>query len=162
VVQRRELAGGNSLAAAYSGCSTSRLYQAAIRTASELGFAIDVQDDAAMTVSMRTAGPTATWPGHGMTAAVHPYGDGAQIVVGADRYSGAVFQMASWHQAKQLALMFMHRLTQVLPSVPEPAAPAAPPPSTVDQLKSLADLRERGLLTDDEFETEKKRVLDGG
>jgi hypothetical protein len=44
---------------------------------------------------------------------------------------------------------------------PAPAAqPAAPAqPSMVEQLKQLAELREQGILTDEEFNTQKARLL---
>lgn len=45
---------------------------------------------------------------------------------------------------------------------PAPAAPTAAPapaPDRVSQLTALADLREQGLLTDEEFTREKARVL---
>src|SRR4051794_22045383 len=42
---------------------------------------------------------------------------------------------------------------------PPPAAPAAPPPDRVGQLKTLADLKAQGILTDGEFEAEKAKVL---
>ncbi|HEY1832365.1 MAG TPA: SHOCT domain-containing protein [Acidimicrobiales bacterium] len=35
-------------------------------------------------------------------------------------------------------------------------------PTTADQLHKLADLRERGFITDDEFQTEKQKVLASG
>lgn len=38
---------------------------------------------------------------------------------------------------------------------------SAEQPSIVDQLKSLAELHEQGVLTDDEFAAQKKRLLDG-
>jgi hypothetical protein len=37
--------------------------------------------------------------------------------------------------------------------------PTAPPPDTADQLSKLADLHDRGALSDEEFEAAKKRVL---
>jgi hypothetical protein len=43
-----------------------------------------------------------------------------------------------------------------------PAAPTPPAPQvqdTVEQLKQLADLRSQGLLTDDEFEAQKSKLL---
>ncbi|HEV7492974.1 SHOCT domain-containing protein [Baekduia sp.] len=42
---------------------------------------------------------------------------------------------------------------------PEPAAPAAPAPDLVTQLKELAELRDSGVLTDAEFQTQKARIL---
>jgi hypothetical protein len=49
---------------------------------------------------------------------------------------------------------------------PAPAPAAAPPPApaaggedVVDQLEKLADLRDRGVLTDEEFAAQKAKVL---
>jgi hypothetical protein len=43
---------------------------------------------------------------------------------------------------------------------PPPAAPApAPAEDRVQQLKDLADLKEQGVLTDEEFAIEKARIL---
>lgn len=52
-------------------------------------------------------------------------------------------------------------------AAPPPAAPppAAPQPGTddmtgkIDQLKQLADLKAQGVLTEEEFEAQKRRVL---
>lgn len=43
-----------------------------------------------------------------------------------------------------------------------PASGVAPPaqPSTSDELERLAELRDQGVLTDEEFEAKKKQVLD--
>ena len=41
-----------------------------------------------------------------------------------------------------------------------PVAPGAP--STTTELQRLADLRERGVLTEEEFQSQKKRILGGG
>jgi hypothetical protein len=42
---------------------------------------------------------------------------------------------------------------------PAPAAPAQNGESRMDQLKSLGDLKAQGVLTDEEFEAEKARIL---
>jgi Short C-terminal domain len=50
-------------------------------------------------------------------------------------------------------------------AAPAPAAPAAPAqpggitPAAMEQLKQLADLKAQGVLTDDEFEVQKRRLL---
>jgi hypothetical protein len=53
----------------------------------------------------------------------------------------------------------------VAPSASSPlAAQASPPLSTAEkiaQLKNLGELRDAGVLTDFEFETEKRKLLDG-
>jgi len=47
------------------------------------------------------------------------------------------------------------------PPPPPPPAPAASADSRVDQLKELASLREQGVLTEEEFASEKARILAG-
>jgi Short C-terminal domain len=42
---------------------------------------------------------------------------------------------------------------------PEPAAVAAPTPDPFERLKQLGELHEQGILTDDEFASEKAKVL---
>jgi Short C-terminal domain len=46
---------------------------------------------------------------------------------------------------------------QAPPPPPPPAA--APPVDMMDQLSKLGDLRERGILTDDEFAAQKAKIL---
>lgn len=49
----------------------------------------------------------------------------------------------------------------------QPAAPAAPPPppaastesDTIQQLKELGELKSQGILTDDEFDAQKAKIL---
>ena len=40
---------------------------------------------------------------------------------------------------------------------PQPAAPAAPDP--IEQLKELAALKDQGILTDEEFQAQKAKIL---
>jgi putative oligomerization/nucleic acid binding protein len=46
------------------------------------------------------------------------------------------------------------------PPPPPPSAPAAGP-STIEQLTQLGELRDKGVLTAEEFEREKQKVLAG-
>jgi hypothetical protein len=50
------------------------------------------------------------------------------------------------------------------PTAAPPAPPAAAPAgsSTIEQLKQLGELRDSGVLTPDEFEREKQKLLAGG
>ena len=52
---------------------------------------------------------------------------------------------------------------QAAPPPPPPAPPASPPPSgdadRLTALKQLGELRAQGVLTDDEFNAEKARIL---
>jgi hypothetical protein len=48
---------------------------------------------------------------------------------------------------------------QYAPAPPEPVAPAAPAPDPIEQLKGLAELKAQGVLTEDEFATQKAKIL---
>ena len=45
------------------------------------------------------------------------------------------------------------------PAEAAPAAPAAPEPEYVGELERLAQLRDQGILSDEEFEAKKKQIL---
>ncbi len=47
------------------------------------------------------------------------------------------------------------------PPQPPPAAAPTPPVDTIDQLTKLGDLRDRGILTDEEFAAQKAKILAG-
>ena len=44
---------------------------------------------------------------------------------------------------------------------PPPPPPAAAPVDNIEQLKQLAELHTQGILTDEEFATEKAKILNG-
>jgi hypothetical protein len=54
--------------------------------------------------------------------------------------------------------------SQAAPPQPAAAAPSATAgaPSTIEQLKQLGELRDSGVLTPEEFEREKQKLLAGG
>ena len=54
---------------------------------------------------------------------------------------------------------------QAAPAPPPPPAPAAPAPGTSDmlaQLRELGELKAQGVLTEEEFATQKARILGTG
>jgi hypothetical protein len=62
--------------------------------------------------------------------------------------------------AQQQALAAQQQAPQAAPAYAPQAAPAAGP-DRIAQLKDLAALKEQGILTDEEFEREKQRILSG-
>jgi hypothetical protein len=64
-------------------------------------------------------------------------------------------QAGRWAQQEPQA----QQPAQPQPAAPQPAAQPAPADHTIDQLKDLGELREKGILTDAEFETQKRRIL---
>jgi Short C-terminal domain len=68
------------------------------------------------------------------------------------------------HEAEQDAAIEGSYQQQAAP--PPPPAPAAPAPggmsqSAIDSLKQLGQLHDEGVLTDEEFEAQKAKVLNG-
>jgi hypothetical protein len=154
--------GNAALHVVYPGCSQRRLYTAAVSAATELGFVVAHRDDANTTFSFHARAPVGPWPTDRMTAVIRPRGYApptAQIIIGAERFTGYRLRMADWHQANAIGLMLLDRLKSVLPRIPE-AAPHAPRPrSTADELATLDELHDRGFLTADEYAAEKQRLL---
>ncbi|WP_128429940.1 SHOCT domain-containing protein [Streptomyces cyaneus] len=77
-------------------------------------------------------------------------------------------QAGRWaEQDREQQLAHQQYVPPPAPAAPAPAAPApaAPQPgaddmsSKIDQLKQLGDLKAQGVLTDEEFETQKRRIL---
>jgi Short C-terminal domain len=75
--------------------------------------------------------------------------------------SGA--RRAEQEEAQEQRLASLESQQAPPPAAPPPAAPAAAQgESTVDQLQKLAQLRDSGVLTNDEFEAQKQKILAGG
>ncbi|MFE3074292.1 SHOCT domain-containing protein [Streptomyces sp. NPDC059247] len=70
------------------------------------------------------------------------------------------YQQQLADQARQQELVDQAAARAATPVPPAPAPSTAPPPADrVSQLTALAELKAQGLLTDEEFATEKARVL---
>jgi hypothetical protein len=110
-------------------------------------------------MSFRLQGVTPAWPGEQMNVTIRQEGDGSRLVVRGVPTAAYRLEMAEWHRAKAIGLMFLDRLKIVLPNVPEPEPVAAATRSVADELESLAHLRDRGDLTEDEFQEAKKKLL---
>jgi hypothetical protein len=69
-------------------------------------------------------------------------------------------QAQRWQeQGGQQPAEYRYEAQQAQPPQAAPAAPAAPQTSTVDQLKELAELKSQGVLTEEEFEAQKAKIL---
>jgi uncharacterized membrane protein YdbT with pleckstrin-like domain len=67
-------------------------------------------------------------------------------------------QKTIYHQGE----LNKERMFQGRPAQPRPAPASSPASaSTTGELERLAELRDRGVLTESEFQTQKKRILDG-
>lgn len=80
-------------------------------------------------------------------------GDGDAFVVEVDPKKGA--------EARKFAAKLNTAASRATASAPTPAPPSESSPSTsvADELKKLAELRDAGVLSPDEFEAQKARLL---
>lgn len=70
-----------------------------------------------------------------------------------------VSNRVSRRQANKWAAEDQSQYDEQQAAPPPQAAPAAPTESRVDKLKELAALKDQGILTDEEFASEKARIL---
>lgn len=70
----------------------------------------------------------------------------------------AVSNRTSRRQANRWAAQDQQAYEQEQEAAPPPAA-APPAESRIDQLKALGELKSQGVLSDEEFEAEKARIL---
>jgi hypothetical protein len=70
----------------------------------------------------------------------------------------AVSNRVSRRQANRWGAQEEQQYSEPPPPAPAPAA-AAPPVDMVAQLKELAQLKEQGIISDDEFAVQKARIL---
>jgi hypothetical protein len=72
----------------------------------------------------------------------------------------SVSNRVSRRQGERWQAQEMQQAAQQQPvAAPPPPAPAAGQPSTIEQLKELAALKEQGVLTDEEFAAQKAKIL---
>jgi Short C-terminal domain len=72
----------------------------------------------------------------------------------------AVSNRTSRRQANRWAAQDQQAYQEAAPPPPA-AAPAPAAESRIDQLKALGELKSQGVLSDEEFEAEKARILGG-
>jgi hypothetical protein len=81
----------------------------------------------------------------------------AAVAGTATAVSGGVRRRQEARWAKQEGQAYAEAPPQ--PQAPPAAAPAAAEPSMIDQLKELGELKEQGILTEEEFAAQKAKLL---
>ncbi|MGW5373162.1 SHOCT domain-containing protein [Streptomyces sp. NPDC004009] len=76
----------------------------------------------------------------------------------AGRWAQQDYEQQQQQYGQQQAAPQQYAQQQTAPPPPAPAA-ADDMTSKIDQLKQLADLKSQGILTDEEFEAQKRRLL---
>lgn len=73
----------------------------------------------------------------------------------------SVSNRVSRRQGQRWAQQESQQQPQEAPPAAAPAAAPAAGPSMIDQLKELGELKEQGILTEDEFTAQKAKLLAG-
>jgi hypothetical protein len=142
-----------------------RLWQAARRAVSELGYSVTHTDSESRTISFNTGMSWKSWAGQDMTASVFDESPGrARIVLGGRRAQrGNIFggggQVYDWGERGKITRTYFDRLDRVLPEIPVDPTPQRQGPTTSDELERLAELHTSGVLDDDEFKAAKAKLL---
>lgn len=71
----------------------------------------------------------------------------------------AVSNRVSRRQANRWGQQEEQQYAEQAPPPPPAAAPAAPAPDPIAQLKELAELKNQGILTEEEFAAQKAKIL---
>lgn len=84
------------------------------------------------------------------------------VVAGtATAVSGRVRRRQESRWAQQEAEQYQQQQPAAPAAAPAPAAPAGGESSMIDQLKQLGELKEQGILTEQEFSEQKAKLLAG-
>lgn len=116
-------------------------------------------NDVIRRAEFKTGITMATW-GQSMSATVMPDGTGSRVVVSG---VGKWATMGGRDQARvrKVAGELLSRMAQALAEVPVPipGAPEAGPVSVADELTKLAALVQGGIITQEQFEAQKTKLL---
>jgi hypothetical protein len=160
----REIMAGKTFGANFNA-STERTFAAGVRAVGELGYTIlEARPDAGV-ISFNSGRSMKSWAGQDMSATFVNDGPGTKVIVGGSIAKGGNplgggSQIVSWGEKTQIAERFLRKLEDVLPQTPEPKAKSnSGGGSLADQFRSLADLKDQGVLSETEFEAAKAKII---
>lgn len=155
---------GKTQAFSFQDVSAERLWIACVQAVGLLGFNVIHSDKDSGQLSFNTGRSMSSWAGQDLTATVINPGSGSQLVMGGSLAKGGNplgggSQIGSWGEKGRLISKYAEKVTEILPGIAEPEAASAAPTSAADELAKLAQLRDSGVLTADEFEAQKAKLL---
>lgn len=149
-----------------TGATRQRVFAAAVRAVGEAGWSMSHTDAQSGTLSFSTGMSMRSWSGQNMTVtlvSISP--DETQIVVGGKRdqkgnpFGGGGGQVFDWGEKEKIAREFFAALGGALEKTPEPLEPAPSTATVAEEIERLAALRDKGVLTEDEFVAAKENLL---
>ena len=88
---------------------------------------------------------------------------GGRLAKGGSALTGGGSQLFAWGEKDKLSTAFLQNIEKILPSIPAVAPSAdtatAQSGSVAEEIKKLLALKDSGILTEAEFETAKRRLL---
>lgn len=159
--------GGKTIERSFDA-SPKRTFEAARIAVANLGFSVLHSDAVGLVVSFNTGRSWSSWAGQDLTASVFADGSRSRVVVGGSLATrgnpfGGGSQLGSWGEKGRLSTKFLDEIGAQLPSIPEPSRVSegeAQGSTLSEELKRLADLRDAGVLSEDEFVAAKSKLLD--
>lgn len=157
--------GGKSVQFSFKDASVDRVWAAALRAVSQLGYTILHTDSGARVLSFNTGRSMSSWAGQDLSMTLVPDGSGTSMTMGGSLGKGGNpfggGQAISWGEKGRLIDKFAKTVKEIVPSVPEPEPVVAAGGSTsvADELAKLASLRDSGVLSEQEFAAQKAKLL---
>jgi hypothetical protein len=145
--------------------SPARVFNACRMAMAQLSFTLISADETGRMISFNTGRSMKSFAGQDLQATVLDSGNGSRVIVGgaiARRGGMSSSQQISWGEKAALSKKFLAEVESVLPSVPEVVRSDSMPSessSIAEELKSLRDLREQGVISEEEFSKAKEKLL---
>jgi hypothetical protein len=113
---------------------------------------------------LNTGRSMSSFAGQDVTAVAQPHDEGTILRVGGGLAKGGSpfgggSQMFAWGELGRVVNRFYDAFEQALPTVDEPTSQQVGGVSAADEIARLAELHEKGALTDAEFSSAKRRLL---
>ena len=148
--------------------SVSRVFRACRQAVAQLGYVVIASDESGKMISFNTGRSRKSWAGQDLQATVLGSGTTSRLVIGgtiARRGGLSSEQQVAWGEKAALSKKFLAEVTSILPTIPEGSSErvtTASPRIADSRLEALAkavELKEKGILSDEEFQAEKVRIL---
>lgn len=159
--------GGKTVERAFPS-SIDHVYECCRRAVSDLGYTVLNSDSQSSTISFNTGRSFSTWNGQDLSASLFDEGGTTRVVVGGtlakggSALTGSGSQVFAWGEKKKLSELFMGKVADLVSSTPPPSPASgskAGPASLADELAKLKVLHESGVLSDEDFDRAKEKLL---
>src|SRR5665213_2771147 len=145
--------------------NSARVFNACRVAMAQLSYTLISADETGRMISFNTGRSLKSFAGQDLQATVLDNGDGSRVIVGgaiARRGGMGSGQQIAWGEKAALSKKFLAEVESVLPNVPEILPSDSTPSeskSIAEELKSLRDLHDQGVISEEEFSKAKEKLL---